>query len=91
VKQLSTFVLGDGPELERLMARFPAARFIGHVERAQALAYISAADVLVSASLREGAPSVVREARALGTPVVCLEAGDVKKWAETDPGLSVVL
>lgn len=90
VKQLSTFVLGDGPELERLTARFPQVHFVGHVERPRALAYISAADILVSASLREGAPTVVREARALGTPVVCLEAGDVKKWAETDPGLTVV-
>ena len=90
VKELRTFVLGDGPERERLMARFPSADFVGHVERPQALAYISAADVLVSASLHEGAPTVVREARALGTPVVCLDAGDVRKWAETDPGLSVV-
>ena len=90
VKRLSTFVVGDGPELGTLLARFPTAHFVGHVERPLALAYISAADVLVSASLTEGAPTVVREARALGTPVVCLEAGDVRRWAESDPGLSVV-
>jgi teichuronic acid biosynthesis glycosyltransferase TuaC len=90
VRRLRTIVLGDGPELQRLLARFPTAQFVGHVERPRALAYISAADVLVSASLSEGAPTVVREARALGTPVVCLEAGDVRLWAESDPGLSVV-
>jgi len=90
VKGLRTIVLGDGPELPYLRARFPTAHFVGHVERPVALAYISAADVLVSASLAEGAPTVVREARALGTPVVCLEAGDVRRWAESDPGLSVV-
>jgi glycosyltransferase involved in cell wall biosynthesis len=90
VRRLRTIVLGDGPELQHLLARFPTAQFVGHVERPRALAYISAADVLVSASLSEGAPTVVREARALGTPVVCLEAGDVRRWAESDPGLSVV-
>jgi teichuronic acid biosynthesis glycosyltransferase TuaC len=90
VKRLRTIVLGDGPELRKLLARFPMAQFVGHVERPLALTYISAADVLVSASLTEGAPTVVREARALGTPVVCLEAGDVRRWAESDPGLSVV-
>jgi glycosyltransferase involved in cell wall biosynthesis len=90
VKRLRAIVLGDGPELPRLLARFPTADFVGHVARPLALTYISAADVLVSASLAEGAPTVVREARALGTPVVCLEAGDVRRWAESDPGLSVV-
>ena len=41
----------------RLMARFPHALFAGQVERPLALAYVAAADALVSASLREGAPS----------------------------------
>jgi teichuronic acid biosynthesis glycosyltransferase TuaC len=92
VKRLRTFVIGDGPELELLRRRFAGAgvNFVGHVERPLALTYISAADVLVSASLSEGAPTVVREARALGTQVVCLEAGDVRQWAENDPGLFVV-
>jgi glycosyltransferase involved in cell wall biosynthesis len=90
VTALTSLVIGDGPELSSLRRRFPSARFVGHVARPLALTYISAADVLVSASLREGAPTVVREARALGTPVVCLEAGDVARWAQTDPGLDVV-
>lgn len=92
VKQLRTFVIGDGPELEHLRQRFAgtAVSFVGHLERPLALTYISAADVLVSASLNEGAPSVVREARALGTQVVCLVAGDVRQWAESDSGLFVV-
>lgn len=87
---LQTIVVGDGPERARLARRFPATRFVGHVDRPLALAYVAAADALVSASLNEGAPSVVREARALGTPVVCLEAGDLRKWAESDPGIHVV-
>jgi glycosyltransferase involved in cell wall biosynthesis len=87
---LRTFVLGDGPERAELARRFPEARFAGHVERPLALTYLAAADALVSASRHEGAPSVVREARALGTPVVCLEAGDLKKWAQADSGIHVV-
>ena len=90
INDLSSFVIGDGPEMAALSRRFTAARFVGHVQRPVALSYIAAADVLVSASLEEGAPTVVREARALGTHVVCLEAGDVRQWAATDPGLSVV-
>jgi glycosyltransferase involved in cell wall biosynthesis len=90
VSTLQSIVIGAGPEQSALQRRFPRTRFVGHVERPVALAYISAADVLVSASLSEGAPTVVREARALGTPVVCLEAGDVAKWAESDPGIDVI-
>jgi glycosyltransferase involved in cell wall biosynthesis len=86
---LESIVVGDGPERDGLMRRFPKARFVGHVERPLALAYVAAADVLVSASLHEGAPTVVREARALGTPVVCLEAGDVRSWAAADAGIHV--
>ena len=54
------------------------------------LRWIAAADVLVSASAHEGAPSVVREARALGVPVVAVSAGDLAQWAERDAGLLLV-
>ena len=90
VRSLKSYVIGDGPERAHLERLFPDALFVGQVERPCALAHIAAADVLVSASLHEGAPSVVREARALGTPVVCLAAGDLQLWAESDPGLNVV-
>lgn len=90
VTHLQTIVVGDGPERAALSRRFPGVRFVGQVERPLALAYLAAADVLVSASQLEGAPSVVREARALGTPVVCLPAGDVARWAESDAGIHVV-
>lgn len=91
VAGLQSIVVGDGPERARLQAQFPQALFVGHVERPRALSYLAAADALVSASLREGAPTVVREARALGTPVVCLEAGDLRRWAEADAGIHVVI
>jgi len=90
IPDLQVIVVGDGPSRQRLAVAFPGASFVGHTPRPQALAYISAADVLVSASLEEGSPSVVREARALGTQVVCLEAGDLALWAARDPGLQVL-
>ncbi|HEY5372341.1 MAG TPA: glycosyltransferase family 4 protein [Polyangiaceae bacterium] len=86
----SVVVVGDGPELASLRRDFPSAHFTGRLARPDALAYIAAADVLVSASAEEGAPSVVREARALGVRVVAVAAGDLTEWAKTDPGLSVV-
>jgi teichuronic acid biosynthesis glycosyltransferase TuaC len=90
VPGLQTVVVGDGPERPALEQRFSTVRFVGQVERPLALAWLAAADALVSASLHEGAPTVVREARALGTKVVCLPAGDLRKWAEADPGIYVV-
>ena len=90
VPDLDTIVIGDGPELASLERRFPAVRFLGRLPRPQTLTWIAAADVLVSASRDEGAPSVVREARALGVPVAARAAGDLEHWAKSDPGLVVV-
>jgi teichuronic acid biosynthesis glycosyltransferase TuaC len=83
-------VVGDGPERAALARAFPAVRFVGRVPRQVALTWIAAADVLLSASRDEGAPSVVREARALGTRVAAVPAGDLRRWSRFDPGLSVV-
>ncbi|MES1179248.1 MAG: glycosyltransferase family 4 protein [Myxococcales bacterium] len=90
VEDLTVSVVGDGPELESLRARFPSTHFVGRLPRPEALCFIAAADVVVSASAEEGAPSVVREARALGVPVVAVAAGDLAAWAEADPGLVLV-
>lgn len=90
VDELATVVVGAGPELDSLRARFPSARFTGYLPREQALRWIAAADVLVSASALEGAPSAVREARALGVPVVAVPAGDLTQWAKHDRGLFLV-
>lgn len=67
-------VVGDGPErakLERLAReRRVDARFVGQVDREEALAWIGAADALIHASTAEGLSTVLREAEALGTRVV---------------------
>ena len=80
-------VVGGGPLLVSLAREFPSVQFTGELPRPEALCWIAAADVLVSASLHEGAPTVVREARALGTPVVARAAGSLRALAATDPGV----
>ena len=83
-------VIGDGPERARLERLFDGVRFTGRLPRPDALCWLSAADLLLCASRREGAPTVVREARALGVPVVAVPAGDLAAWAALDPGITLV-
>jgi len=83
-------VVGDGPEASCLRQLHPRVTFVGEAERAQALAWIRAADLLLSASRLEGAPTAIREARCLGVPVVTTAAGDLAKWARRDLDLWVV-
>jgi len=73
--------------LAELRQRFPDVRFTGELPRPQALAWIAAADVVISASKREGAPTALREARALGVPVVACAAGDLPERAARDAGV----
>jgi glycosyltransferase involved in cell wall biosynthesis len=83
-------VIGDGPERGGLQSQFPHVEFLGALDRNCALTWIAAADVLVCASEREGAPTVVREARQLGTLVWTNDVGDVRRWARDDPGIVVM-
>lgn len=83
-------VCGGGPLHRRLSRAYPSVRFLGQIPRAEALTWIAAADVLLSASRHEGASTAIREARALGTPVVTTASGDLLAWAASDPGLHVV-
>ncbi len=83
-------VLGDGPLHDELVERFPEAEFLGRVPRENALEWIAAADVLVSCSKQEGAPTVIREARAIDVPVVASACGDLEGWAQIDSDLWVV-
>lgn len=83
-------VVGGGPLLERLRQLYPEALFTGELPRPEALRWIAAADVLVSASRHEGAPTAIREARALGTAVVACEAGSLGELAELDNDIWLV-
>jgi glycosyltransferase involved in cell wall biosynthesis len=82
--RLPLVVIGDGPE--------PAPRAaiaLGRLPRRETLRWIAHARALLSTSREEGAPTVVREARALGVPVVAEPAGDIERWAADDPGIAV--
>jgi glycosyltransferase involved in cell wall biosynthesis len=76
--ELEWWVAGEGPErarLERQARELGVAgrvRFLGF--RADAQALLKGADLLFFPSLREGASVTVREAMALGTPVVAVNA-----------------
>jgi teichuronic acid biosynthesis glycosyltransferase TuaC len=83
-------VVGDGPQRPSLAARFPGVQWEGQLPRPQALAWMAAADAVVTASRREGACSVVREAVALGTPVVTTPNGDLRPETDCEPLVWVV-
>jgi glycosyltransferase involved in cell wall biosynthesis len=90
---VTLLVVGDGPaqrSLEELARRLGVdARFTGRVPRSVALALMAGCRALIHPSAEEAAPTAVREARALGVPVVACDAGDVVRWARSDPGIVV--
>jgi glycosyltransferase involved in cell wall biosynthesis len=75
------WIVGDGPLRQAVQAAVAEAgvaarvRFLG--VRKDIAAVLSASDVLVHSSLREGLPRVVLEALASGTPVVATAVGGV--------------
>jgi teichuronic acid biosynthesis glycosyltransferase TuaC len=83
-------VLGDGPLARELAATHPRVAVLGLRPRDEALTWLAAADLVVSASRHEGAPTVIREARALGTAVLAVPAGDLRDWARADAGIELV-
>ena len=90
VPRAQIVVCGGGPLYQSLSRTFPSVRFLGPLPRTQTLRWIAAADVLLSASRTEGAPTAIREARALGVTVITTAAGDLLTWAANDPDLHVV-
>jgi glycosyltransferase involved in cell wall biosynthesis len=90
IPDLRVAVLGDGPLREMLEEEFPEVRFLGQTPRFTALTWLAAADLCLAASLLEGAPTTVREARALGTPVVARDSGDCAAWGRHDSELWIV-
>ncbi len=62
-------VIGDGPALDGLKAKFPAARFLGAKVGEDLARHYAAADVFVFPSLTDTFGNVVVEALASGLPV----------------------
>jgi glycosyltransferase involved in cell wall biosynthesis len=62
-------VIGKGPALEPLRARYPRARFLGYLENGTLAAHVAAADVFVFPSRTDTFGLVLIEALACGVPV----------------------
>ena len=65
----SKYVVGDGPDLERLRQQFPNVTFTGQKLGQELTAYLAAADVFVFPSLTDAFGLVLLEAMACGVPV----------------------
>lgn len=90
IPRARVYCLGDGPERAHLERRYPEVQFLGQVDRTTCMTWMRAADLLISSSRLEGSPGGVREALALGTPVVAVPAGDLKERAVQDSNLWLV-
>jgi glycosyltransferase involved in cell wall biosynthesis len=91
-------IAGRGPERERLESIATAcgarARFVGHVEGEQKQRLLRAADVFVLPSIeergrREGLPTALLEAMAVGLPVIATRTGGVPEVVREAHGLLV--
>jgi len=67
--QGSKLVIGDGPERQRLAARYPQALFVGYRHGEELASHLAAADVMVFPSLTDTFGLVNLEALACGVPV----------------------
>jgi glycosyltransferase involved in cell wall biosynthesis len=65
----SKVVVGDGPALDELRGRFPAAHFLGSLHGAALASTYAGADITVFASRTDTFGLVIIEALACGTPV----------------------
>ena len=65
----SQYVVGDGPDLERLRRQFPNVTFTGQKLSQELTAHLAAADVFVFPSLTDTFGLVLLEAMACGVPV----------------------
>jgi glycosyltransferase involved in cell wall biosynthesis len=94
---LSLVIAGTGPErerIERLASRSPASvRFVGFIDEAQKRELLSAADVFVQLSMREGLSIAALEALASGVPCLVSNIPGVREpvdagqtgWYVDDP------
>lgn len=88
-------IYGDGPlksELQALARRLGVngkVTFHGNVPNIEVLRAMSAADVLVHASFREGISWTILEAMAHGVPVICQDRAGMKDVVTADCGVRI--
>jgi glycosyltransferase involved in cell wall biosynthesis len=63
------YIVGDGPDLEQLKEKYPAARFVGFKFGEELAKYMAAADVFVFPSRTDTFGIVMLDAMACGVPV----------------------
>ena len=89
------WIIGDGPELERLQAlsrRLKVAdrvNFFGQLSREDTLNRLGASHALVHPSLHDSGGWVCLEAMASGRPVLCLDLGGPAMQVTRDTGIKV--
>ena len=84
----SKVVVGDGPALDDLMARFPAAHFLGSLHGEALASTYAGADIMVFPSRTDTFGLVIIEALASGTPVAGFPVpGPLDILGETGCGL----
>lgn len=92
---LSLLILGEGPERAALEAQIAALGLQGRVSLpghcADPSAAIARAAALALVSDFEGVPGVLREALAVGTPVIATESSVAVREIVTDPTLGTIV
>ena len=80
------YVVGDGPDSEKLRRKYPAVRFTGFKKHAELAVHLAAADVFVFPSRTDTFGLVMLEAMACGLPVAAFPVTgpvDVVRHGET--------
>lgn len=90
IPDLQTWIVGTGPQLERLQARYTdGVRFFGRVTDAKKLDLMTRAHVLVATSVREGWGMTITEAAAVGTPAVAYDVAGLRDSVRAAGGVLV--
>ncbi|HUP68537.1 MAG TPA: glycosyltransferase family 4 protein [Acidimicrobiales bacterium] len=70
---LRAWVIGSGPQEQRLQGKHAEATFFGRVSEKEKLELMSRAHVIVATSVREGWGMTISEAATVGTPAVAYD------------------
>jgi glycosyltransferase involved in cell wall biosynthesis len=90
VPDLRLWMIGGGPQLERLRAAAPAGvEFLGRADEATKHDRMARAHVHVATSVREGWGLVVSEAAALGTPTIAYDVPGLRDSTRAAGGVVV--